>query len=225
MEKRRTVLDWAINEIELAMQENNADKESEILDNYVESCYKSALKAFKSLVEDEHSGMSIEITMSILNRLIEIKPLTPITEDDADWEKFMEEEDYISYQSMRMSSLFKYEYKNGKTKYIDVNRVSHYDVSNKDCLMSMGFIKEIIDEKYPITFPYSAERYIVETESFSTNADDESEAYDTMAIHSVKLPDGTIEPLGIYYHQKDEDSDLEEITKEMFEELKSKKRK
>lgn len=33
------------------------------------ACYESALKAFESLLEDGHSGFSIKITQSILDRL------------------------------------------------------------------------------------------------------------------------------------------------------------
>ena len=75
--------EWAKKEVEIAckmenpnieLDENGMPKEFD----YGCSCYGSALKAFKSLCEDGHSGMSIGFTKQILNRLIDGKPLTPI---------------------------------------------------------------------------------------------------------------------------------------------------
>ena len=42
------------------------------------ACYESALRAYRSLERDGHSGMSVQITKSILNRLIDGKCLTPL---------------------------------------------------------------------------------------------------------------------------------------------------
>lgn len=67
---------WAKREIELACKSENPNRKE----------YESALKAFESLCEDGHSMFSINMTKHILNRLIEGKPLTPITEENADWD-------------------------------------------------------------------------------------------------------------------------------------------
>ena len=71
------------NEIELAkkQEEKNAPDDC----NYGNACYDSAYKAFESLLNDNHSGMSIRITKSILDRLIDNKPLTPIYDDKEEW--------------------------------------------------------------------------------------------------------------------------------------------
>ena len=71
------------NEIELAkkQEEKNAPDDC----NYGNACYDSAYKAFESLLNDNHSGMSIRITKSILDRLIDNKPLTPIYDDKKEW--------------------------------------------------------------------------------------------------------------------------------------------
>ena len=53
--------DWAKKEVELAKIIEAKDlKEGEF--DYGGACYDSALKAFKSLTEDNHSGTSIKIT-------------------------------------------------------------------------------------------------------------------------------------------------------------------
>ena len=50
--------DWAKREIEIACARERGDKNTDEWD-YGCACYESAYKAFQSLVEDEHSGMSI----------------------------------------------------------------------------------------------------------------------------------------------------------------------
>lgn len=47
--------------------------------------YESALKAFKSILEDDHSGHSVMMTKTVLNRLIDGKCLTPIEDTDDIW--------------------------------------------------------------------------------------------------------------------------------------------
>ena len=74
--------DWAEREVEIACRRENPDR-GEF--DYGCACYESALKAYKSLVEDGHSGFSIVLTKHILNRLIDCKPLTPIEDTDDIW--------------------------------------------------------------------------------------------------------------------------------------------
>lgn len=72
---------WAEREVELACKKENPERKEGEFD-YGCACYESALKAFKSLMEDGHSGSSIHLTKEILVRLIEGKVLTPIEEGD-----------------------------------------------------------------------------------------------------------------------------------------------
>ena len=50
--------EWAKREIEIACKRERGDKDPNEW-NYGVACYESAYKAFKSLMEDEHSGCSI----------------------------------------------------------------------------------------------------------------------------------------------------------------------
>jgi hypothetical protein len=61
--------DWAKNEIEIACKNERGDKNPEEFD-YGCACYESAYKAFQSLMEDGHSGMSIGFTKAILRVFI-----------------------------------------------------------------------------------------------------------------------------------------------------------
>lgn len=81
-----SMLEWAKKEVEIACKRENPDKKEEEFD-YGCACYESALKAFESLCEDGHSGMSIGFTKNILNWLIDGKPLTPIEDTDYIWKE------------------------------------------------------------------------------------------------------------------------------------------
>ena len=76
-----SMIKWAENEVRIACERENPNRKEGEFD-YGCACYESALKAFKSLMEDGHSGYSIGFTKNILDRLIDGQPLTPITEED-----------------------------------------------------------------------------------------------------------------------------------------------
>lgn len=79
--------DWAAREVALASQKERESAEDKDDWDYGVACYESALRAYRSLERDSHSGMSIQITKSILNRLIDGKCLTPIEDDPDIWTK------------------------------------------------------------------------------------------------------------------------------------------
>lgn len=117
------MLDWAKREVAIASKRERGDKPEDEWD-YGVACYDSALKAFESLLGDNHSGFSIHITKGILNRLIDGKPLTPIEDIEDVWNKCYRGngDDKTTYQCKRMSSLFKDVYDDGKVVYKDINR-------------------------------------------------------------------------------------------------------
>lgn len=186
-----SMLEWAKNEIEIACKRERGDKDPNKWD-YGVACYESAFKAFESLMEDGHSGMSIGFTKAILNRLIDGKPLTPIEDipdiwNDVTWPN----DDYASYQCKRMSSLFKYVYNDGTVKYSDVDRFYCFNKDNPNSSgWPNGFINRLLDSQFPISMPYSPVStpwrvYCTEGLSNPKNGD-----FDSIGIHYVLRPDG-----------------------------------
>ena len=58
-------LDWAEREVAIACEkekEKSNKKDGEFYYSYGCACYESALKAFKTLCDDGHSGLSMKIT-------------------------------------------------------------------------------------------------------------------------------------------------------------------
>lgn len=148
------ILEWAKREIWIACKKENPNRKDGEFD-YGCACYESAFKAFKSLCDDEHSGFSIKITQSILNRLIDGKPLTPIEDTEDVWDEvYSPKIDETEFQCNRMSSLFKTIYSDGTVKYDDVNRVTCVDINNEKNTYSLGLVRDVINDMYPITMPY-----------------------------------------------------------------------
>ena len=136
--------EWAENEVLLACKKENPDWDGKSFD-YGCSCYQSALKAYKSLCEDGHSGMSFGFTRQILIRLMNEKPLTPIEDVPESWNLVYEREDGTKeYQCRRMYSLFKDVHSDGTVKY-HANDYYCKDV-NTGLTYCGGGAREIIDK-------------------------------------------------------------------------------
>ena len=186
-------LDWAEREVEIACEkENSIKKDGEFDYSYGCACYESALKAFRSLCNDAHSGFSMKIMQSILNRLINGYPLTPIEDTDDIWEKFAQNKDIgcWTYQCKRMSSFFKYVYDDGTVKYNDVDRSYCVNINNPNNTYSSGLVRIIINKMFPITMPYMPGTPIkVYCEDFLT--DKKNGDFDTVGVfYALKTENG-----------------------------------
>lgn len=205
-----TTLERAKNEIKLAKGASDEDK-------YFSLCCDSAIKAFQSLMNDNHSGCSISMTMNILNHLVSNKPLTPITENDT----FSKAcgcpyEGAVDYQCDRMSSLFKTVQSDGIIKYTDIDRITVYDVSsvNPNIGFHNGFVSSTMHEMFPITLPYTPEKLKVYVTEYLT--DPKNGDFDTIGILKVVKSDGTEIQINRYF-KVDDESKSTEIDREEFD--------
>ena len=188
-------LDWAEREIEVACKRENPNWDGESFD-YGCSCYKSALKAYKSLIKDNHSGMSWSITANILNRLIHNRPLTPIENTDDVWEKVGWDENL--YVCKRLSGLFKEVQEDGSIKYNEFDRIICKNTHTK-LTSHFGFIINIVNDMFPITFPYypSEKPYVVYWEDFLV--DEANGDFDTIGVFYVQTPEGDKVDINRYF--------------------------
>lgn len=212
------ITEWAIREVEIACKREKPDRKEGEWD-YGCACYESALKAYKCLVADDHSGMSWGLTRNILMRLMDGKPLTPIYDNEEDWYESRGYNDGNKhYQCKRMSSLFKDVYPDGTVKFSDVDRVRSYNIDSPDVPWSNGMITNMINEMFPITMPYIPEDkpYRVYAEQFL--CDKKNGDYDTEAILYCIKPDG--EKVDIYRYFGEVDGKFVEISFEEYEERK-----
>lgn len=222
-----SILEWAKKEVALANHQDGTTASTEnedTMDDYVSGCYASALKALSALAEDGHSGMSIGITMSVLNRLVAWKPLTPITEED-----FVEDESDIhanpewlkeqhlksSIHARRYYSLERKEHEDGSITYYDYDREYCIDVNDEhEIPFSNGLATKLIHELYPISLPYmpSTKNFLVYMDRFLTDVNYGD--YDTVAILGIRTPEG--DKLDIKRYYKDTDDGMVEITEQEF---------
>ena len=214
---------WAKQEIELAIASEKESAKGTDDWQYGALCYKSAIQAYQSLLRDSHSGTSIQITKSILNRLIDGKCLTPIEDTDDIWNEiaFDDKSGIKEFQCKRMSSLFKRVDKDGNVTYSDINRVSCIDVSNPGIAYHNGFATRLVEKIFPIEMPYLAplKPYKVFTEEllFGDKGD-----FDTIAYLYILLPDGQKIDLNRYF--KEENNQLVPMEKEEWEARKAAKK-
>lgn len=216
-----SMLTWAEKEIEIACKRERGDSPPEEFD-YGCACYESALKAYKSLLGDGHSGASIHFTKNILNRLIEGKPLTPIEDTPDMWndisDRTDDKEGYVLFQCKRMGSLFKYAYTDGTVRYSDNNRQYGVDVNNPDNAFTTGLVTKLIDEMLPITMPYCPGKAIaVYCEDFLT--DEKNGDLDTRWISYIIKPDG--EKIEINRFFKESENNWKEIDEVEYNERKA----
>lgn len=220
-----SMFDWAEQECRLACKKENPNYNFDSDDfDYGCSCYKSALKAFKSLCEDGHSGMSYNFTKSILIKLMENIPLSPIEDKD-----FVISKNYNLYsdenlkelglksyiQCSRLSSLFRKETLDGKINYRDINRSYFINIENpSDTYFSND---DFLDEIFPITMPYlpKSKKYKIYTQTFLT--DKKNGDFDTKGILYIITPEGEKVDINLYYAEG-EDHEWKQITKEEYNE-------
>lgn len=215
------MLDWAEREVAIACEKEKPNRKEGEFD-YGCACYESALKAFKSLCDDGHSGFSIKMTQGILNRLINGQPLTPIEDTDDIWEKVAQDKDggYWIYQCKRMSSLFKDVYDDGTVKYSDNDRLYCVNIYDPNNIYSFGLARRIIDETFPIAMPYMPGMPIkVYCEDFLT--DKKNGDLDTVGVfYALKTENGQQEKIEINRFFKEQKVDRKytwsEISKEEY---------
>lgn len=197
-----SMTEWAEEEVRIACERfrKEADGDEKPTAEYECSCLESALKAYKSIMEDGHSGASYGLTINILKRLLDEYPLTPIEDAPDIWEEVPATgSNCLMYQCKRLSSLFKdIDTETGEVSYHDCNRI--ICKNENGITYHNGFIQREIEELYPIQLPYlPSGRYVVLATDFSTTGS--SGEFDTIYVISVREPNGCVRNLNWYYKE------------------------
>jgi hypothetical protein len=221
--QKSSTTSWAEREVALAIEREreferkDAEEHGKKYDpkgfSYGGAIYESALKAYRSLSKDDHSGMSWSITGKVLMRLMKNRPLTPLQGSDDEWVKVLEDEDW--YQNSRCTSVFKRVRSDGTVKYTDNDYAVCID-DHDGYTLNFGLLNDEVYSRWPITFPYmpSEKPYKVYDRAFdSVNA--ELGCFDTVACLRIEEPDGTVHTVNKFW--KEVDDHFEEITKEEYD--------
>lgn len=194
--------DWAENEVNIYCKKAEANDDGYGSMEYMQECAFAALDAYNLLMDQGHSGASIGITMSILNKLVEGKPLTLIENTYYMWEHYFDFDDfdYKSFQCKRYPALYKKVYNDGRVVYSDTDRWRCYDVGS-DVPYTSGLVINALDEMFPITFPYAPHTYRVNCETFLYNRSRGD--FDHKAILNYVDANGVKININKYYQETD----------------------
>lgn len=219
---------WADNELDMAIKREKAEAAEADFDTdaeYAVRVYEAARQLIHLFDEQAHSGASAHLTKRIFNKLIDHEPLSPVTDEDDQWEEDIyidPDSDYKEYQHIRNIGLFKRIYKDGHVEYSDIDRVLSSLKLNEEPCWHSGFVTHRLNELVPIMFPYSAQHIKVwcdETESNSALLPD------VIRLFNYSINGGPKIPINEYYRAAMPDDHTDDhyiqITKEEFDRLKS----
>lgn len=121
-------------------------------DEYNGMMRKHILHMVEEFSKEGHSGFSGRYALDILTKLLDFKPISPLTGEDSEWHDVSEYSGTISFQNKRCSSIFK-EGKDGEAYDIDGKVFwEWYRDENGDTHKSYYTCR---DSRVPVTFPYT----------------------------------------------------------------------
>ena len=161
--------EWAKHELDLARENEIAHAVLVGDEDYGIMCYDAAEHLLAVFQEQGHSGYSAKVVKEIFSRLVDGKPLTPVTDEEDQWHNAYKNGNSRkkSYQHKRMSSLFKHVAPDGSVSYYDMDRIIAYDQNSNP--FSEIHINKIVSKYFPIKFPYVGEEIKVHVEDLDSN--------------------------------------------------------
>ena len=161
--------EWAKHELDLARENEIAHAVLVGDEDYGIMCYDAAEQLLAVFQEQGHSGYSAKVVKEIFSRLVDGKPLTPVTDEDDQWHNAYKNGNSPkkSYQHKRMSSLFKHVAPDGSVSYYDIDRVQAYDQNGNFFLAQQ--VNNVVSKYFPIKFPYVGEEIKVHVEDLDSN--------------------------------------------------------
>ena len=214
-EKKSSIELWAEREIAIAIEleheaerkdaEEHGRKYNPKEFSYGGEIYASALRAFKSMLKDGHSGCSWGFTKIVLIRLMNNMPLTPLNGSDEEWAWFggNSRKGERTFQNKRCTSVFKEVDKEGNVRYTDNDYVTCIDEETKSS-HHFGLCSQEVYERFPIKFPYmpSTKPYKVYDRTFD-HLNAQQGCFDTVAVLRIECPDGKVIPIEKYYKENE----------------------
>lgn len=192
--------EWMDVEIRSLVKENK-DKE----DMY----YFAAAEVTNMIAAVERGDYKFEDLRDVVMNLLCRQPGSPIIDEDSSWELVDDSDGFKQYRCLRWPTLYKgVDNKTGKTKFIDQNRYICIDVNNPKSMWTGGIGGTVLDELYPITFPYtpilSPIKVYMELFNYYTTGG----GADTFAVCSLMVPDEGIKEVWRFFktdHNKSEE--------------------
>lgn len=123
-------------------------------DIYQHKANKDVMDIVELFAKQGHSGFSAGYVLSVLDRLLRFKPITPLTGKDEEWKQVDDE----SYQNVRCSSVFK---RNGIC--YDIDEYIFTDDGGLNWYCASGNVKPLTELEFPyLPSPFPKKVYVRE---------------------------------------------------------------
>ena len=141
-----SLLDFSMKELNLiGMTEGDTDEMNSAMRKHI-------LHIIQEFADGGHSGFSASYAISILSKLMQYKPLSPLTGEDSEWNDVADYGDGTTlYQNNRRSSVFK----DADGSCYDIDGKVFWEWYKDD---ASGWSKSYYsgqDSRTPVTFPYT----------------------------------------------------------------------
>ena len=114
------------------------------------SMRKHILHMMQEFANEGHSGFSASYAINILTKLMDFKPLSPLTGEDDEWIKHDYGINELTYQNKRRSSVFK----DGDGECYDIDGKVFWEwYKDDDGHVSLSYYS-CRESRVPVTFPY-----------------------------------------------------------------------
>lgn len=149
--KENRLVAFARNELEMLMSKNNQDDKIQKIIN------EDILEIVKVFSEQGHSGFSASYAIGILKRLLDYKPILPLTGKDDEWDSCSWSEDggdKVVFQNKRCSAVFKC--LNKRTGKSETTYIDKYIFSDNGGLtwFSSSYVMHLLGLNNVIEFPF-----------------------------------------------------------------------
>lgn len=113
---------------------------------------KHLIHMVREFAEEGHSGFSASYALQCLRKLLNFKPLSPLTGEDDEWTEVTQISGYPHFQNKRCGSVFK-NGKDGEAYDID-GKVFWYWFTDKETGEKYKSYYTCYESRVPVTFPY-----------------------------------------------------------------------
>jgi hypothetical protein len=111
---------------------------------------KHILHMIKEFSDEGHSGFSASYAISLLSRLLDYKPLSPLTGEDSEWTQVADGSSGMKYQNNRKSSVFK----DADGSCYDIDGKVFWEWYKNGSGEAVRSYYSCRESQVPVTFPY-----------------------------------------------------------------------
>lgn len=157
-----SIINYAKKELDIVgMTEDSPDEMNRAMRKHI-------LHMVDEFAKEGHSGSSASYALSILEKVLNWKPLSPLTGEDSEWmdvSSYNFDSGYTAFQNIRCPEIFKNVYPDGREEAYTINGIVFWEWFSPDgeteaskCYFTNSDSKVIIEFPYTVVPPIYQER-------------------------------------------------------------------